>query len=247
MDTPDRLEELVSGPRFATYVNLAGGDRDRAVELYHWTGDVAGGLMADFRVLEVLLRNRIDQTMSEHVANTSGAGEWFEDSSWVTTGNYLDRQAISSVDRARETVQERTPTGTPVSRGKIVAALSFGFWKRPTHARYEESFWLPALDQAFDVPGSNAVARREVLFDHLTVLNDLRNRVAHHEPICKPWRFIVRGGRDVMYRLDVQYKMLVDVVGWIDADAGEWVKQHSTALPLLVSPPVNLGSSQSGS
>ena len=57
----------MSGPRFATYVNLAGGDRDRAVELYHWTGDIAGGLMADFRVLEVLLRNRIDQTMSEHV------------------------------------------------------------------------------------------------------------------------------------------------------------------------------------
>ena len=132
----------MSGPRFATYVSLAGGDRDRAVELYHRTGDVAGGLMADFRALEVLLRNRIDKTMSERVANTSGAGEWFKDSSWVTTGNYLDRQAISSVDRARETVQERTPRGTPVSRGKIVAALSFGFWKRPTHARYEESFWI---------------------------------------------------------------------------------------------------------
>ena len=49
VDSADRLEELVSGPRFATYVSLAGGDRDRAVELYHRTGDVAGGLMADFR------------------------------------------------------------------------------------------------------------------------------------------------------------------------------------------------------
>lgn len=241
MDTPDRLETLISTPRFATYVDLASGDRAKALELYHWTGNVAGGLMADFRVLEVLLRNRIDLTMTTHVALPPGVGEWYENPSWITVGNFLDRRAIEAVDQAKDSVREKLPVGAPVSRGKVVAALSFGFWKRPTHARYEESFWLPALDQAFAIPAPNAVARREMLFDHLTVLNDLRNRVAHHEPICKPWRFIVRGGRDVMYPLDTQYKMLVNVIGWIDPAAGEWIKNNSTALPLLVKPPVKLG------
>ena len=241
MDTPDRLEALISAPRFATYVALASGDRDKAVELYHWTGAVAGGLMTDFRVLEVLLRNRIDSAMVTHLKSSPGVGEWYEDPIWVTTGNYLDQRATEAVERAKDSVREKLPLGAPISRGKVVAALSFGFWKRPTHARYEESFWLPALDQAFAVPAPNAVARREKLFDRLTVLNDLRNRVAHHEPICKPWQFIVRGGRDVMYPLAAQYRMLVDVIGWIDPAAGEWVKNNSTTLPLLVSPPVNLG------
>ncbi len=198
--------------------------------------------MTDFRVLEVLLRNRIDSTMVNHVGQHPGTGEWFDDPRWIeSTGHWWDQPAIDSIERAKQELREQSAPGQPVRRGQIVAKLSFGFWKRPTHARYEESFWLPALDKAFAVPAPNAVARREKLFDHLTVLNDLRNRVAHHEPICKPWRFIVRGGRDVMYPLDSQYKMLVNVIEWIDPAAGAWVKSNSTALPLLVDPPVRLG------
>lgn len=242
MDTAETLETLISKPRFGTYVDLALGDRAKAVELYHWTGNVAGGLMTDFRVLEVLLRNRIDTAMATHARQRAGVGEWFDDPQWIEPpGHWWDQAAIDSIDRAKHELRQQLSPGRSMQRGQLVAKLSFGFWKRPTHARYEESFWLPALDKAFVVPAPNAVARREMLFDHLTVLNDLRNRVAHHEPICKPWRFIVRGGRDVMYPLDVQYRMLVNVTEWIDHAAGEWIKNNSTALPLLVKPPVKLG------
>ena len=242
MDSANRLEAFISSPRFATYVTMAAGDRDKAVELYHWTGLVAGGLMTDFRVLEVLLRNRIDGELQSYADDRGAAGPWFDELSWIPEkGNWWTSAAIDSIERAKSDLRSELPSTASLSRGRIVAKLSFGFWVRPTHGRYEESFWLPVLDDAFAVPAPHAADRRELLFRHLTVLNNLRNRVAHHEPICKPWRFTVRRGRDVMYPLGTQYKMLVEVVDWIDPAAGKWLTANSTVPKLLVSPPAKLG------
>ena len=63
MNSPaDKLEHFISQPRFASYVDACDGDRGRAAELYHWTGEVAGALLVDFRHLEVIVRNPVSYT-----------------------------------------------------------------------------------------------------------------------------------------------------------------------------------------
>lgn len=52
--------------------------------------------------------------------------------------------------------------------------------------RYEQTFWVAALDDAFTLSAATAAARRNELEQHLIDLHKLRNRLAHHEPIFKP-------------------------------------------------------------
>lgn len=239
MDSADDLEALVSTPRFKTYIDLAAGDRTKAMELYHWTGDVAGALLTDFRVLEVLFRNRIDSSIAEYVKahHPLTVGEWLEDSSWISASGYWwDRNAQRAIDDARRRVHKPHPT-----RGQIVAELTFGFWRYVISGRYEESFWIPILDHAFTgLPGHAPGDRRRALEEHLIVLNKLRNRVAHHEPICRSWTFRFRAGRVEVMSLETQYRHLIQVIDWIDPGAGRWITTNSQAVKLLLNPPVKL-------
>jgi len=73
--------------------------------------------------------------------------------------------------------------------GKVVAELSFGFWRFLLARRYTASLW-PALRPGF--PYLPSADRRE-LEAPVTRLHQLRNRVAHHEPlIAEPCRFATR-------------------------------------------------------
>lgn len=232
MNTPDNLEALISAPRFQTYVNMCNGDKAQAVELYHWTGEVSGALLTDFRVLEVLFRNLIDSAIDDYVKTNHSqmVGEWIDNDSWIPPAGYWwDREAQRAIDQARRRVHDRNPT-----RGQIVAELMFGFWRYVISGRYEESFWIPILDHAFtDIPGHAPGDRRRTLEESLIVLNKLRNRLAHHEPICRPWTFQFRRGRTEVMSLDTQYKHLLQVVDWIDPTATTWITSNTRMLELL--------------
>ncbi|MFJ4208581.1 hypothetical protein ACIPY2_08985 [Paenarthrobacter sp. NPDC089675] len=74
--------------------------------------------------------------------------------------------------------------------GQIVASLPFGFWTRLLDKgiprdpvlSYETAFWQPRLIKAFPQAVN---LKRKVLFADLTQIREMRNRIAHHEPIFK--------------------------------------------------------------
>jgi hypothetical protein len=82
-------------------------------------------------------------------------------------------------DKPRRSIQEAVRRCGPAARpGKVVAELSFGFWRYLTSSAHEKSLWVPFLHTAYP-PGT---ARKDV-DRRISRLNELRNRVAHHEPI----------------------------------------------------------------
>jgi hypothetical protein len=89
-----------------------------------------------------------------------------------------------------------------------VAELSFGLWRFLVAARYERSLWRRCLYRAF--PGEG---RRKVVHAKLAVLHELRNRIAHHEPIHnRPLR--------------QRYADALTVTGWICPVTRDWVHQQ---------------------
>ena len=64
--------------------------------------------------------------------------------------------------------------------GKVIAELMFGFWLNLTDRRVEHTLWVPFLHKAF-LP--RTPPRRAAFNNLLEKLRQLRNRVAHHEPI----------------------------------------------------------------
>lgn len=212
MVDPNDLEILISQPRFATYVALAGGDRLLAHDLYEWTGDLAGALITDFRTLEVVFRNLVDQALTNHVAATAPhVTDWLFDPSWLPTGSHWWNGAGQRIlNQARNRAGGRNAT-----HGAIVAELMFGFWRYVVAGRYEESFWIPALDAAFSgIPGTAPGDRRRALEQSMINLNGLRNRIAHHEPIAKPWTRGLPGGSIGTFTVDDVYGDVVQVLEW---------------------------------
>lgn len=229
----DQLEHFVSEPRFASYVDACDGDRERAAELYHWTGAIAGALLVDFRHLEVILRNHIHWSLRDHVAATHPTigREWYEDASWVNH-HWWDRPAEKELSKATSRAG-----GQRASSDRVIAELTFGFWRYIFSRRYEQSFWKPALDSAFTVPGKTLHDRRFTIEQEMIALNRLRNRLAHHQPIFKPQMRRGPGGTPIEVTLKRQHDGLLHVLSWIDPKLPTLVMQRSTVKDLLAKRP----------
>lgn len=69
----DQLHELpivISAPRFATYLQAMGNDRERALEMYEWNLDLSAALIVPLQVCEVAMRNGIAEAIEAvHGAN----------------------------------------------------------------------------------------------------------------------------------------------------------------------------------
>ena len=235
MASPSELEQLISPGRFATFVTLANGDRSLAVDLHEWTGAVAGALFTDFRTLEVVYRNHVDQALHSHVASVAPQVQhWMWDSSWIpASGYWWNDEAEQALKAAR-----KRAGGRKASHGAVVAELTFGFWRYIVSGRYEESFWNTALDDAFaDIPGHAPGDRRRTLEQAMINLLALRNRLAHHEPIAKPWTRKLPGGRVGAFTLDDLYDNLVRVLHWTSPAHADSLLQASSVPGLLAARP----------
>jgi hypothetical protein len=95
----------------------------------------------------------------------------------------VNRQPRELVNRA---VHAAGGEGAPP--GKVIAELPFGFWRYLSSAAHEKTLWVPCLHTAFP----ERTDRRD-MDRPIGRLHQLRNRVAHHEPLLRT---------DVQARLD---------------------------------------------
>ena len=171
------LEQLVSAPRFQTYLRYYRGDQQLASRLYAWNIEISSAFWGPLSILEVAVRNALHNTLANGRAEA-----WWE----------LSETRLLNNDRAilDETIAKLERRISSPSPGQVVAALPFGFWTRLLDKgiprdpllSYETAFWQPRLVRAFP-HGANL--KRKVLFTELTQIREMRNRIAHHEPIFK--------------------------------------------------------------
>ncbi|MGX7681716.1 Abi family protein [Jatrophihabitans sp. DSM 45814] len=107
------LERAISPDRLGTYIAAATGDTATAFKLYLWDRDLASAILADIAILEVALRNALNQSLT-----TSYGREWY-------------RQDVGFDERSRGALT-RAWNGLPAARrtpGRVVSQLMFGFWQ----------------------------------------------------------------------------------------------------------------------
>ncbi|MGL5930116.1 MAG: hypothetical protein ACRCY8_14385, partial [Dermatophilaceae bacterium] len=107
----------------------------------------------------------------------------------------------------------------PEVHGKVIAGLSFGFWRFLVATRYLTTLWIPALHNAFPYGQGDSRTRRVEVERLIRDLATVRNRAAHHEPI---------------YRRDLRrdHSAALRLTGWVDPAAALWVRAMSD-LPSL--------------
>jgi hypothetical protein len=166
------LEQRISVERLRPYRMAVGSDLEHAIRLYEWNTCVSGAFYEVLGHLEVGLRNGLHNELTAWHAAEGRAGCWFDD-----PGGFLDPRRQDEIAAAKFYIAQEGMTQSP---GRIVAKLSFGFWRHLLDKRYQPTLWAKALRHAFPylIP-----QRRLDIYDPLHRLTSLRNRIAHHEPI----------------------------------------------------------------
>lgn len=203
-DVP-QLTLMISSERLAALVALT-GSTDTAIELHQETLRLGASLMNVTATVEIALRNAICENLTQHFAVQNWLLQppvWFQ---WRKPERENATKALDSARRAeysKLTQAEKAAlelvayphgrppntshlkrakdrrTHIPVSSGKVIAELTFYFWKRLYSPDYEQTLWRTSLKRTFpdkSLSRATVAARLEQIYQ-------TRNRLAHHEPV----------------------------------------------------------------
>jgi hypothetical protein len=171
----DTLGAALSQPRFATYLNKAGGQRELAVALYLYNVRVAKAFLFPLGVVEVTLRNGIDaQLVRRFGVNWPFVADLRDN--FLTEGGRMS--LVTAIERAQQKLRLNPALDPP--KDQVVATLTFDFWSNLLKPEYGD-FWRTNLNVVFP-----HIARGQTRHEVQQLVRDInvfRNRVAHHEPI----------------------------------------------------------------
>ncbi|OLP44427.1 hypothetical protein [Rhizobium oryziradicis] len=208
------LPDVISAPRFATYLRAAGNNRSDALALYQWNLEVSAAFIVPLQVCEVAVRNGVVEALEKvHGAN------WPWSNGFIRSLPIPKKTWHYNPQTDLQTVASRMPTA-----GKVVAELKFAFWEKTFTAGQDLRLWVPHMQSAFPgVPAGTPIPMaRANAFAALQAVRALRNRIAHHEPIFT---------RDIQ----AEYQRLHDMIHWRNPTAASWmdrIQKVTTLIPL---------------
>jgi hypothetical protein len=170
--SPSDLERLFSAERLSTYIAHCAGDFAAAVEMYRWNAAITAAFWEPIGHLEVALRNTLDDRLAARHRRHGWPGSWLDD----PAGELPDRARLD-IAGARDRVRQK---GKSASDGQTISELSFGFW-RFLITRKLTGIW-PDLASGFPHAPDR---RRETVEAPLSRLHVFRNRLAHHQRVCR--------------------------------------------------------------
>ena len=174
------IEDIFSAKRMQKYVLACGGDTRRAMTLYRYNLKLSQELFTLVSCFEVALRNRIDKQMVAHLGN-----DWLRDAILPNGVLYYDRR-VENTRKIIEKAYNGLMREGNYSHSKLLSEMEFGVWKYMfSNAAY--ALMGQRLLQIFpNKPRSSRQHRYDntYIFQELDYINKLRNRIAHHEPIC---------------------------------------------------------------
>jgi len=255
------VAQAISHARLGSYKRYFQAITDlEALGLYQWNEDLREAFARTTDLIEVVLRNQFHAALSQRYGQQGGAGsrDWY---------SYLNLPQKSS-DKVLEithvyrggTWRPRHPARTP---DDVVSNLTFGFWPRlldvssdtnqvavpwdhiipdilPGHRQRAATYWRPQ-------------ARQDAFFARMDLCNDLRNRIAHLEPIWKlgplkaearnrPGRAIqtvggpTRNPQESLDRLRLIDDRLIELLHWLSPTVSRLYRQcpiHTRCVELL--------------
>lgn len=187
------LMSAISHPRLSNYRSFFQTSSDmEALGLYQWNEDLSAGLFRALTTLEVVLRNQFHRVLSLHYGGVGAthSRDWYA---------HLKLSSLSAAKVQEVTHKKKAgawvPRNPPRSPDDVVSKLTFGFWPHlldvqldtlnapvlwknliplilPGHRQKSPEYWKKQASQ-------------DQLFARLDLCNELRNRIAHHEPIWK--------------------------------------------------------------
>ena len=237
------LGQAISLDRMATYLVAADNDAMLARDLYVWDRDVSLAILADIAILEVALRNAINDSMA-----TQWGAYWYENSEVE-----LDARSMSQLERAWQALPKSTRKDRrdPQLPGRLVARCMLGFWanlldsgdyigSEPRRRRIDyETLWRQVIYRAFrggrvEARSHDARYTREWTHSVVKKVNILRNRIAHHEPLVNGFPL---PGQNLRMSASAGHEECMTLARMLDRNLAGWLAGNTRVPELLKSKP----------
>lgn len=171
------FEGIMTTARMSRYLRASQDDTKKAMTLYRLNLRLSQELFTVISCFEVALRNVIDNHCKNYLGND-----------WLKTGT--SPGGIFDNNRCRLTAVNISDAVNKLNHSythsKLVAELGFGFWRFMFAQHQYHATGRNLLNIFPTKPTSTATNQynNKYIFNRLAEINDLRNRIAHHEPIC---------------------------------------------------------------
>lgn len=213
-----RIPATLSVPRFARYLVACKNDIEAALRLYGWNARVASAFLFPLHLFEISVRNA--------VANATAA-TYNADWPWVENfERSLPRPHYPHFSPHQEVLKVRKRHENPQSTGKVIADLKFAFWVSMFTLRHEPRLWQPYIKLEFpNAPAAMTVQQLRIrIYTVSDTVRQLRNRIAHHEPI---------------FDLDLiaVYETIEEIIGYRCLDTLAWMRRAETVTNFLLVDP----------
>lgn len=181
------------------YFLLYPDNEGKAILHYQCNLELSEAMYVSLSVLEVTLRNAI----CKELRNKFGREDWY--------ASFPQTPGLPGINKyITEATRHIAHRKEPITPSKIIAELTLGFWVSLFNCEYEQVLWKE-LRRAF--PNMPKIRRqRKNISAPLNRFRSLRNRVFHNESIC--WN---------LDRISNLHGEIVEVLGWINKDAPEWL------------------------
>jgi hypothetical protein len=210
----ESFEAIISHERLNRYLLACQGDKRKALTLYRYNLQLSEALYSVVNCFEIALRNAIDKKLTANLGPN-----WLKDSikeNGIFTIPLLHK-THDIIDKAYTNLHHKSKYSHP----KLLAEMDFGIWKYMFSPVQYRQIGRDLLSIFPNKPKSSREKQynQSYIFNEIDRINSLRNRIAHHEPICFTTGTNVYGTH---YALTVYHKILC-LFDWMGIDSAQYL------------------------
>lgn len=200
------FEEIISAERMSRYLTACSTNTRKSMTLYRKNLQLSQEMFTIISCFEVALRNAIDKKCTTLLGNN-----WLRDG--AKNGGVFDN---SQCRVTKQNINEAISKLPQYNHHKLVAELGFGFWRFMFAANQFNATSRILLRVFPSKPISTPTMQynHTYIFNQLVQINNIRNRIAHHEPIC----FISQKPIKDSFYIRKHYQLILQLFQWMNVD-----------------------------
>ena len=204
------FERIISPERLCRYINACSNNKYQALTLYRYNIKLSQEIFALIGCFEVSLRNKIDLEMRVHFGR-----DWLRDFI-LPGGPFRMDPRVSGTKNIISNAYGTLLRNDNYSCTKLLAEMEFGVWKYMFNNVQFRLSGRHLLNIFPNKPISTHLCQYNNVFiyNELDRINVLRNRIAHHEPIC----FGSQNRIDLRNVINC-YEKMIRLLQWMGIDA----------------------------
>lgn len=173
------FQNILSEKRLQRYVLSCNNDTRKTMMLYRLNLNLSQEVFTLLSCFEVAVRNAIDRILT-----VSLGPDWLRDA--ILPGGIFDIPGCRDSAKIIKSAYNRLIRDNSYSHSKLIAEMEFGVWKYMFANPQYKAVGRTLLAIFPNKPKSSVEVQynNTFIFNELDGINILRNRIAHHEPIC---------------------------------------------------------------